>query len=407
MQIKFLLFLSALFNLQIHAQDGIVVSQGASYQNQVWYSLRNGVVTSSPKNNWDIAFQTTNRGSSIHINSASGVKLWAHPTAKISDWATLDTTGLSEWTELNNSSTSWDRGAFTNAAVQGNSFDVGWGLYSMITHHVNGNRIFIIQTKTGKYKKFYVESLINRVYKFHVSDINHENLVSGELNKNDYDKNFMYYDIDNAKWENREPNSNTWDITFTQYIENIPSPYLVTGILLNEGVTAAKVTTKQIEDFAAWDTLTFSANINIVGHDWKAFNMNLFRFTVSDSTLFVLKTANDDVFKINFTAFSGQSLGNYTFNKELLVALNASNISFENVKVYPKPSTNGVVFVDGLNTNNGSIHCAIYNLQGGIVAQENTQSTPLQLNLQHLNKGMYILQINQNNQIYTQKLIIQ
>ena len=38
-------------------------------------------------------------------------------------------------------------------------FDMGWGIYSMITHHVTGDSLYAIKTVGGDWKKLWIQKL--------------------------------------------------------------------------------------------------------------------------------------------------------------------------------------------------------------------------------------------------------
>src|SRR5690606_33339597 len=104
-------FLGLGIAVMANAQTSDTVRIGAGYANQVWYSLANDEQGSAPKDNWDLAFDIQSIMSSIHVNTVAGVTLWGYPNGDITDWGSVDTTGLSGWGSRNNSDTSWSLGA--------------------------------------------------------------------------------------------------------------------------------------------------------------------------------------------------------------------------------------------------------------------------------------------------------
>jgi len=72
-----MLFGSLLFiTFEVAAQAGSVsdsVVMGPGYADEIYYSMTNGVVSSSPRNTWDIAFRTRVMSSSILTNDGKGV----------------------------------------------------------------------------------------------------------------------------------------------------------------------------------------------------------------------------------------------------------------------------------------------------------------------------------------------
>ena len=81
-------------------QDSIVMS--AAYANEVYYSMKNGIVMIGSRNTWDIAFRTMKRSSSILTNDGAGVVLYTYPKSDTTGWNTMDTVGLSTWKPMYN-----------------------------------------------------------------------------------------------------------------------------------------------------------------------------------------------------------------------------------------------------------------------------------------------------------------
>ncbi len=131
------------------------ITMGAAYADEVFYSLENGIVKTSPRSSWDIAFSTNPMSSTILTNEGYGVELYAYPNGDYSAWESIDTTGLYQWPVLYNSDTSWYYGAFDRNDL--GHPDYGWGVYNMQTHDVMGDSLFIIKTGDGTFQKIFIE----------------------------------------------------------------------------------------------------------------------------------------------------------------------------------------------------------------------------------------------------------
>ena len=118
----------------LFSQTADSVSLLPSYKNQSYYDFSNGEVANVDNTNWDLAFSVAGYGSSIRINGQTNTKLYVYPNGDINDWATLDTNGMSAWKTVNNSDESWSLGAFDQNADANNPMDLGWGIYSTVTH---------------------------------------------------------------------------------------------------------------------------------------------------------------------------------------------------------------------------------------------------------------------------------
>ncbi len=390
------------------------VSLGASYANQKWYSLQNDEQGTAPKSNWDIAFDCSGFGSSVYINSAIGTLLWKYPTADTSGWSTLDTTGLSTWPKLYNSDTSWTFGAFEQGINFSNPYDIGWGIYSAITHYVTGDSLFVIKLASGAYKKIWIQLLASSVYTFRYANLDGTSDTTVSLAKSGYTgKNFGYYSLQTNSALDREPLSADWDLIFTQYTAFIPTPYTVSGILHNNGVTVAHV--EPIANpvaYVNWSAHTYSTAINEIGYDWKTYSGV---WTLDDSLVYFVKTNAGDVWKIIPTGFGGSSNGNYIFSKEKLSAVGIKDETGNTnaiLSVYPNPSSGGstTIIYDFENTVSSAM-LNVYDLSGKNIYSEKLKNDiglhTYNLNTSAFNNGMYFVTLEFEGKRIQQKLIVQ
>ncbi|MES2396661.1 MAG: T9SS type A sorting domain-containing protein [Bacteroidota bacterium] len=401
-----------------HTQAQVIndtVSVGASYANQKWYSLQNDEQGSAAKNNWDIAFDVSGFGSSIHINSIIGTLLWKYPTADTSGWLTLDTTGIAAWPKLYNSDTSWSIGAFEKGMNLSNSFDLGWGVYNPTNHIVTGDSLYVIKLSSGAYKKLLIESLAGGIYSFKYADLNGANLQNALLTKSTYaGKNFGYYSLQTDLALDREPTSTNWDLLFTQYTTFIPSAYTVSGILANVGVKVAKANNiDDVTTYENWSAQTFVTPINEIGYDWKAFTGTA--YAIEDSLIYFVKPNAGDIWKVIPTGFGGGSTGNYMFSKELLSSVGIKDEAKNNtalLSVYPNPTVGGnTTIIYDFEKSVSSAVLNVYDLSGKAVYSENlNNNTGLHthnLITSVLKSGMYFVTIEFEGEVIQQKLIIQ
>jgi methionine-rich copper-binding protein CopC len=396
------------------------VSIGASYANQVWYSLANDNQGAAPKNNWDLAFDVSGQGSSIHINSITGTTLWNYPNADTSGWNTLDTTGINTWAKRWNSDTAWYMGAMGRYASPTNSSDLDWGMYSTITHAVTGDSLYVIKLANGTYKKLRIISLASGSYNFRYADLNGTNLQNASLAKATYtNQNFGYYSIQNNVALSREPLTASWDLLFTQYTAFLSTPptitpYSVTGILQNKNVRVAEVKPiANANSYTNWNIHTLKTAINEIGYDWKVFTSS---FVIEDSLVYFVKAKNGDIWKVIPTGFGGSANGNFIFSKEKLsaVGINENNgKEMATMAVYPNPSKgNDVTVVLSAGELTQVPALTVYDMNGKAVKSmqlENTinnQVNVFNLNTESLATGVYMVDIKIGNYSAHQKLII-
>ena len=298
------------------------LSLGAGYANDVYYSLKNGVIATTPRASWDVAFSVSTRSSSIIINEGSGVTLKAYPKTWL--WAnTIDTTGYYSWTKLHNSNTLWEDGAFNELTNGGynhtnSDFNYGWGIYNTGNHNIenaDGGTLYIIKLRDNSLRKIWIETKYSALqkYSFRFANIDgsNEQIVSN-IDLSTSKANYVYYSLqDNTKLD-REPNTATWDLVFTKWIDKTLN-YTVTGVLQNISVKSIDLTVANPPVITYTDG-DFSSDINTIGYDWKDINMTTYQYFIVPNRVFIVKNAAGGVYQINFTSFAGSTSGNLTFD---------------------------------------------------------------------------------------------
>jgi hypothetical protein len=289
------------------------ISLGAGYSNDIYYRLSDGLITSVPRSNWDIAFSVSSREAAILTNGAAGVTLKVNPTPAGWTWTTAtDTAGYSKWTTLNNSDTTWLEGAFNMNATGHPNY--GWGKYNEITHNLAGVALYIIKTRNGSFKKIWIDSKLSveQKYTFRYADINGANEHVVTVNCAGKNKNFVYYSIDTDAEIDREPDTNMWDIVFTKWIDKSKN-YPVTGVLQNIGVGALKST--DIDPTSkSMPSTGYLSKISTIGANWKEVNMTTYLYTIDETHVFMVKSLDNQIYRIKFKTFEGQATGNLSFD---------------------------------------------------------------------------------------------
>jgi hypothetical protein len=293
------------------------ISMSAGYANDIYYRLSDGLMTSVPRANWDIAFCVSPREAAILTNSTSGVELKVYPTASGWNWSDpVDTTGYSGWAPLYNSDTTWTEGAFNMNATGHPNY--GWGVYDVNTHNLTGVALYIIRTRAGAYKKIWIMEKLSAAQKFtfRYSDLDGSNENTVSLDLLGSTKNFVCYSIDSNEKIDREPDNDKWDVLFTKYIDKSIN-YPVTGVLQNIAVTAQESTDTDPAS-VVFPTTGFLTNISTIGSDWKVINMQTYQYTIDETRVFFVKDLTEAVHRIKFKTFEGSSTGNITFDVSTL-----------------------------------------------------------------------------------------
>ena len=395
------------------------VSVGAGYSNQKWYSLQNDEQGTQAKDNWDIAFEISGYAASILGNvQKANFAVYKAPYS-VAQYSTVDTAGISTWPLLYNSDTTWTVGAFNRGAISSNPNDLGWGVYNSSTHIITGDSCFVIKLSATSFKKIKVIDLNGGVYNFEYSNIDGTNPQVQSITKSNYTgKNFAYFDLTNNVAVDREPVSANWDLTFVKYISFVPpsgTPYGVTGVLSNKGVTVAQAdNVTSPATYNSWTAHTFNTAINTIGYDWKEINMSTFAWDIKMDTVYFVKSKIGDIWKLRFTKFTGSSSGNFILSKEKLSSVGLQDLkgNVSQVSLYPNPSTgNTTTLLFATETELSNVSISIIDMAGRVVSTEQTSVKTglkkVELNTGSLNSGVYFIQLNAGTNTTTQKLIKQ
>ena len=402
---KTIIFLSTyfIFTTAIIAQS-VQLSLNPGYSTQSFYSMQNGETQNVSSENWDIAFSVGSMSSAIRINDGKNVRLYSYTLGDTTDWNNINAGSTANiGPALYNSETSWSVGAFD--LHQTSQFDLGWGIYSMITHHVTGDSLYLIETINGNWKKLWMKKLASGTYTFRHANLDGSNDVLVTIDKNNYtNKNFVYYSLDNNSIEDSEPVSTNWDMVFMKYISDLGMPYPVTGALINNNVEVAEANAADPSSYTDYSAHNFTSSINTIGYDWKSFQGT---YTIDPNRCYFLRDMNQKIWRIVFTSFDGMSTGNLEFNA---TQINSTNIEEshkdKSFAMYPNPATENVTFVYDLNKNN---NLDIFDVSGKKVYEKTLIGNGLKTyttSLNSLDKGIYFVIISDMNKILVKEKLI-
>lgn len=402
----FFLFIGLIANAQTQINDS--ASIGANYANQTFYSLAYGTISSIDNSDWDLAFHADKREASIFVNSKKDVKLYlaSNDTTK---WNSLDTTNRTA-KQYHNSDSSWLFGAF-NREVTAGGFEYGWGTYNSTTHEIYANKIYFINYGLNLWKKIIISKHdVNYRYVFRYANLDGSNEVTTVITKANYpNRNFIYYNLTTNAILNREPDFGSYDLIFHQYEEEIPSYYKVTGVQLNRNVKAKKVYPVNDVVAATPSGVMLSKNISVIGRDWKAYDVNLSKWSIEDSTVyFVQDVAGAKIWKIVFTGFSGGTTGKMYFTKTAYTSgVNGNSIT--TLGIYPNPSNTSST-IHFFANQAASVTVRVSDLNGREVIDTKINAdngfNDYTIPTQNLNNGTYLVQLQTIDGLVSQKLIV-
>jgi len=208
--------------------------------------------------------------------------------------------------------------------------------------------VFVVRLRNGDDLKIQIQSLIGGVYTFRYANLDGSGETMVTVDKADHTgKLLAYFSFATGDIVDVEP-TGSFDLLFCRYTALLhnpqggdPIPYLVTGILSGGGVEVAQADnvdpqTVEFADFA--DSL--STDIEVIGHDWKFFDLGQFQWILSDNLVYFVRTTDEHVWQIRFTSFGGSGNGNAVFEKTdlgIVSAVEDPASSFAEFNVFPNP----------------------------------------------------------------------
>ena len=378
------------------------VSMGPGNANMIFYSLENGEISQFDQVSWDVAFDVTPMGSTAMINTGKGCTL--HPFGSVDQWDEAANIEVDSLEVYLNDHSSWSNGAFSQGGD--GMFQLGWGTYDVITHVVTGDVAYILKLSDDTYKKVALISLQGGAYEFKYANLDGTNETTISVNKSEYTgKNFAFYSLVTEEMHDIEPLE--WDMVFMNYIVDFGGgfTYPVTGCLTNRGVI-----TQQADELVdpitdeALDTLQMSENADIIGYDWKSYDMDLGEYVLADDRCYFVTATNGNIYRLIFTGYGGSATGD--IDMSIVLEVESENSIHEltsNFNIYPNPSIGGILNV--AKDFNNSVEMIIYNAAGQIVVSEVLNSNITSLNTSDLQAGFYSV-VLRSNTVFVQKSLI-
>lgn len=285
-----------------------------NYLNQVYYSLNDSAIVSlNEKNSFDLAFDATENGFHIYLNTANFM------LAGKSDKTDLEAINSANGLEM----------IYDASSGNSDSTAIGNWLSVQDTDTTYSQLVYVIDRgydEAGNllgFKKIRFDSLVGATYYFTYSNLNNSDKISGSVSKQaGFNKVYFSFE-DGGKQVQPEPQKETYDLLFTQYTtllftnDGDPYPYLVTGVLLNPFQTeVAFDSTMAFDDIdmASAMNLNFTSQTDRIGYTWKELigdvesgdeNLN---YIVRSKFNYIIQNNNGWYFKLRFIDFYDQGV---------------------------------------------------------------------------------------------------
>ncbi len=366
------------------------VSLGINKDKVVYYSLKNGVVSTIQNDDWDLAFScrptsipsNTLQSATVRFNEAYGVKLFRILGKKVSDFQTIDTSDKKNWVQIHDSDTSWWDGAVNigNAPFYP-TYNYGWGSYNIGAHKVSGDSIFCVQLKNGTLKKFaIVEMIRDTAFSIRIANFDNTQDITKVISKIPYKtKNFVYYDVAQNSIIDREPSTNSWDIQYCVYSDATGIRKI--GSLINDICTAENNWV-----YPCFQSQKYSTKINSMG-EFGMGNDTLAEIITDQNIHIQTPTGNYNM------SFGPNNPSTNTFVFTTVTCANATGIeanSTLNATLFPNP-TSGVIQLEVEAFSGKSI--AISDIAGKTLFQQSLNSNTTTIDCNTFAEGIYLLRI--------------
>jgi hypothetical protein len=246
-----------------------VIPMTQYYTYQVYFNLFEDSITSSNlKSEFDLSFSSVDTGWIIRLNTSTFMK------AALTDQTNLeqvtDTTGL-KW-QFDKSDGNPDSTALFNWMSISDNDTIFPGKVYVINRGINEVGVAL------GLRKIIFEKLKNNTFYFRYSNMDNTGFQEASIQKVDGFNEVQYSFKTGNFAEPLEPETDNWDLLFTQYTtllytnEGDAYPYLVTGTLINmEGTSVAFDSTMVFNDVTLDDILylDYSTNQDAIGYEWK------------------------------------------------------------------------------------------------------------------------------------------
>ncbi len=278
----------------------INTGNNGDYSKQIFYSLSNqAIVRTINRITWDLAFETTATGHKVTLNSSN--KMLASKTGETDFNAITSLSGLNLTYDWDHSTGNEDSLAFKD-----------W-----IINDVPTNEVYIVDRGqkpdlSGRgTKKMQILSVTSSDYTIKYANVDGSDEVTKVIPK-DVTKNNTCFSFDNGgEVIDVEPNKTDWDLLFTQYTEefyvvNPTLAYSVNGVLLNR--TSCKAVKAFDVDFSGLtfddiSSYTLNDTLDVIGFDWKVFDMDESKYTVYDNKNYLIQGKDSFYYKLRFVDF--------------------------------------------------------------------------------------------------------
>lgn len=289
--------------------NGIIANEdGASAGNSVYVDLSADKQTPVARDSWDLGFYCGNDFKVI-LNATNGVSVISVNKTDINAVTSTDF-------DPNNLKVGHGQGNFTIVDDGREKNILNKTAIAPISQNDAENKVYIVNRKGGSANVLPNEDLYKikilrkgtTGYSLQYAKVNDKSFKILDISKNN-EFNFQFVSLAKEAITNVEPQKTEWDIIWgysIYFTATIPYGFSDLVFINNiGGVTAAEILTetKLYKDFSKADasSLTFSANRDIIGSNWRATTGN--PAGVKSDRFYVIKDSKGNIYKLKFNSF--------------------------------------------------------------------------------------------------------
>lgn len=347
------------------AQMDVVL--GANEHLRGFVNLPTGEVSLFDHSNWDLAFDNRNRTATVRANHGMGVRVHLAPAHLSYEEVQLSDTTNSQ--VLVNGWENWDLGALNQTINPSDPFDYGWGTYSINTHTIVGNKVFIIVSTQGKHYKLFISKLEGNLYHLRYTDFASNETQEVTVNKAAHQHHrFSHFDLDASEQLTCTMDTTAWSFLVARTGSN---PGEVS--LMGNGSWRFSTTEKPF--ISAPTDNNFDATTNHIGFQWQGSEPNSINPLVysakHNSTVYHFEVTKSELGTTGLVSFSHVTPSSITTTKQ------------SELRPYPNPADASVTF----HSRGPS---RLFNAAGLSVWSSNEIGT-IHINTKELSPGIYTL----------------
>lgn len=269
------------------------------YSQAQYYQLAtDSVVLTIQNSDWDLAFECSDTGSHILLNTANFMFAVLTDLSSVEDSLDSEKTFIWKWDSPD--------GNLDSTALS------GW--------QGNPGRVYLINRGmlSPQFVKIRFEDVLGMTYRFVYQLVDDTNTYVREIPK-DTSYHFVHFSFDSHAGLNAEPLKKDWDLHFSRYTyifyQDDPDapipfadeylPYIVVGTFSNylSGVLTAEDRQRNFDDILLADTseFDFQSAKDVIGWNWKVFNFST--YSIVEPLFFVIRATDGNYYKLRFANF--------------------------------------------------------------------------------------------------------